>query len=201
MLSKHPFLNLLRCFILPVAYGIFLAIAQLFLNKPNSVCFQPSVDYHAVTHFYFVQYGLGSPVAISSLSDEFGSSLSLIWVDSTNGTGVPSANDIIARITRNFTSSQLNFVKKVATPDDIPSSYPQNFNLFSECFAAIAFNYLPTSHDDTSPIEYTIRADGGLDHIDVMRHTSDYEKRILPLQWAIDQVFLTRSCSAEYLTA
>ena len=31
-------LNLLRCFILPLAYGIFLAVAQVFLIKPNHVC-------------------------------------------------------------------------------------------------------------------------------------------------------------------
>lgn len=30
-------LNLLRCFIMPVAYGIFLAVAQLFLVKPSNV--------------------------------------------------------------------------------------------------------------------------------------------------------------------
>lgn len=30
-------LNIIRCFVLPVAYGIFLAVAQLFLFKPNNV--------------------------------------------------------------------------------------------------------------------------------------------------------------------
>jgi hypothetical protein len=94
----------------------------------------------------------------------------------------------MAHVTRGFTSSQLNAVKKAATPGDILSFCPQNFNLFSECFAAVAFNYLPTSANDTNPIDYTIRADGGLLHIDVVHHTSDFEKRVLPLQWAVDQV-------------
>jgi hypothetical protein len=31
-------LNVLRCLILPIGYGIFLAVAQVFLNKPNHVC-------------------------------------------------------------------------------------------------------------------------------------------------------------------
>lgn len=38
--SLYPYssqLNLLRCFLAPIAYGIFLAVAQLFLNKPNNV--------------------------------------------------------------------------------------------------------------------------------------------------------------------
>lgn len=53
VISKHPFvrlnsssliktdrvcqLNALRCFIAPIAYGVFLAEAQFFLNRPNDV--------------------------------------------------------------------------------------------------------------------------------------------------------------------
>lgn len=116
-----------------------------------------------------------------------------MWADGANGIGSPSAQEIMAHITQNFTSSQLSAVKRVATPDDIPFSCPQNFNWLSECFAAVAFNYLPASRNDTTPINYTIRADAGLFHIDVVHHTSAFEKRILPLQWAIDQVFLPQS--------
>lgn len=36
-LNRFAQLNALRCFILPVAYGIFLAVAQIFLTKPNNV--------------------------------------------------------------------------------------------------------------------------------------------------------------------
>jgi hypothetical protein len=144
----------------------------------------------------FVQYGIGTPAPISSLSDQFDGSLSLIWADGTNGTGSPSADDIMAHITQGFTSSQLNAVEKAVTPDEIPSFCPQNFNLFSECFAAVAFNYLPTAANDTNPIDYTIRADGGLFHIDVVRHTSDFEKKVLPLQWAVDKVCIMFPCAS-----
>jgi hypothetical protein len=41
---------------------------------------------------------------------------------------------------------------------------------------------------DTTPINYTISADGGLARINVYSHTSDFETRMLPLQWALDQV-------------
>ena len=94
----------------------------------------------------------------------------------------------MARITSNFTPNQLLAVKQVASPADIPSQCPQNFKFFSECFAAIAFNYLPMNATDTTPINYTISADAGLIYINVYSHTSDFETRILPLQWAIDQV-------------
>ncbi|KAI0327677.1 P-loop containing nucleoside triphosphate hydrolase protein [Cubamyces sp. BRFM 1775] len=171
VMSKHPWLNLLRCFIMPVAYGIFLAVAQLFLNKPNN-------------------YGLGTAVPVPRLQDEYDGSLALIWADGTNGTGTnPSAHDIIAHITRDFSSKQMRNVRQLSSPEDIPEACPQNFNLFSECFAAVAFNSLP-GPDGTLPLNYTLRADGGLFHIDVTKHTSDYEKRILPLQWAIDSAII-----------
>ena len=40
----------------------------------------------------------------------------------------------------------------------------------------------------SAPVDYTIWADAGLTFVDVKKHKSDFEKRILPLQWAIDQV-------------
>jgi ATP-binding cassette, subfamily A (ABC1), member 3 len=129
------------------------------------------------------KYGLGSAVPIARLTDVFDGSLALVWADDTNGTGVPSPDSIMSTITSGFTPAQLQGVKKVATPADIPSACPQNFNLFSECFAAVAFNDLPAIANDTHSINYTIRADGGLYHIDVVRHSSDFERRILPLQW------------------
>ena len=77
-------------------------------------------------------------------------------------------------------------MKQVSSPDDIPAACPQNFNLFSECFAAVAFYDIPAN--GSAPVDYTIWADGGLTFVDVEKHRSDFEKRILPLQWAIDQV-------------
>ncbi|KAI0066620.1 P-loop containing nucleoside triphosphate hydrolase protein [Artomyces pyxidatus] len=172
VLSKYPMLNLLRCFILPVAYGIFLAVAQVFLDKPNN-------------------YGLGTAISVFDLDSKFDGSLSLVWADGTNGTGTPSPDDIMSRVTRDFSPRQLRAVKRVASPDDIPATCPQNFNLFSECFAAIAFNSLPpTTNNASLPVNYTIRADGGLFHIDVKRHNSDYELRVLPLQWAVDKAII-----------
>lgn len=42
VILTSPFqLTLLRCFILPIAYGAFLATAQIFLNRLNNVCSTP----------------------------------------------------------------------------------------------------------------------------------------------------------------
>ncbi|KAI0714652.1 P-loop containing nucleoside triphosphate hydrolase protein [Earliella scabrosa] len=171
VMSKHPWLNVLRCFLMPIAYGIFLAVAQLFLSKPNN-------------------YGLGTFVPVPRLADVFDGSIAFVWADGTNGTGTnPSAQDVISRITRDFSDKQLGAVRRLDSPEQIPLACPQNFNLFSECFAAVAFNSLP-GPDGTLPLNYTLRADGGLFHIDVTKHSSDYELRLLPLQWAIDSAII-----------
>jgi ATP-binding cassette subfamily A (ABC1) protein 3 len=37
-------------------------------------------------------------------------------------------------------------------------------------------------------VNYTIFADASLSSIDVEHHTSDFERRVFALQWAVDQV-------------
>lgn len=125
---------------------------------------------------------------IDSLESQFDGKISLIWADDTDGTSNPSPADIIARITSNFSKNQLRAVKQVSSSTDFPAECPQNFNLFSECFAAVGFGDIPATGNRS--INYTISADSGLAFIDVVHHTSDFEKRILPLQWSIDKVNL-----------
>lgn len=94
----------------------------------------------------------------------------------------------MAHITNGFNSRQLAAIRQVASPDDIPPTCPQNFNLFSECYAAVAFNTMPNNANDSTPLNYTVRSDAGLFFVDVQKHRSDFEKRVLPLQWAVDSV-------------
>ena len=155
--------------ILPIAYGIFLAVAQVFLVKPSN-------------------FGIGNPIPVFDLSSQFDPAFTLYWADATNGetNTFASPSTIMSHVTSGFSDEQLGAVKQASSADVIPSLCPQNFNLFSECWAGVVFNSLPSAADD--PVNYTIRADGGLFHIDVVSHNSDYEKRILPLQWAVDSV-------------
>lgn len=122
------------------------------------------------------------------MDSQFDGSSALIWADGTDGSSVPSPSEIMSHVTAGFSPEKLKSVKQVATPADIPLACPQNFNLFSECFAAVAFNDIPANGSSQKPINYTIRADAGLFFIDVVNHNSDFERRILPLQWALDQV-------------
>jgi ATP-binding cassette, subfamily A (ABC1), member 3 len=136
----------------------------------------------------YLQNGVGNPVPIVALEDRFDPSLSLVWADLTSGSSNPSASDIMAEVTAGFTTSQLNAVKQVSSEDEVLDTCPQNYQLVSRCFAAVLFDQLPQSVN-SSNISYTIRADMGLFRIDVVKHASDFEKRILPLQWALDSVY------------
>jgi len=135
-----------------------------------------------------IKFGIADPVAVRDFRGRFDGSLRLVWADNTGGTGAPSADDIITYITQGPNSKQLAGISKVETIDDIPDRCPQNFNSFSECFAGLSFEYLPSGPSDTRPINYTILGNGGFGYINVIRHTSDYELYVLPLQWAVDQV-------------
>ncbi|PCH34380.1 nucleoside triphosphate hydrolase protein [Wolfiporia cocos MD-104 SS10] len=183
VLAKHPWLNVIRCLLLPIGYGIFLAVAQDFLIKPNN-------------------YGLGTAIATPRLIDEYDGSMALVWADATDGTGNPSADDIMSHVTSGFSAGQLAGIKKV-DQYDIPATCPENFNGFSECYAAVVFNYLPDASSNETvlqPINYTLRADDGLYYINVVKHTSSYEERVLPLQWAVDSAIIELTTGTTPLT-
>jgi hypothetical protein len=135
-----------------------------------------------------VQFGFGEPSSVANLADVFDGSRLLIWADGTQGTGDPSALSIISHITKEFNDKQLDAVKQVPSRNDIRTACPQNFLLSSGCFAAISFEALPKNGSARRSFNYSILADGGLTHIDVPQHASDYERRIMPIQWAVDSV-------------
>jgi hypothetical protein len=138
------------------------------------------------------QLGLGSAVPIHRLVDEFDGSLKLIWADTgslpPNGSTTLDADSIMAEVTSGFSPAQMRAVHKVNSESEISVACPQNFNGFSECFGAIEFNSIAPTPSGPAFVRYTIRADIGLYYINVQRHTSDFEERVFPLQWAVDQV-------------
>ena len=97
----------------------------------------------------------------------------------------------MSRVVEGFTPTQLAGVKKVATASDIPLACPQTLNELSECFAAINFNNVsesPGNFDNIDVISYTLLSDGARATVDVVKHGGDFMDKIMPLQWAIDQV-------------
>ncbi|KAJ7706884.1 hypothetical protein B0H17DRAFT_972841 [Mycena rosella] len=167
--SKHPFLNIFRCLVFPVAVGILLSEAQQFLTRPADL-------------------GLGEPAPVRALNEEFQSG-KLVWVDVTDGNSSPSPADIMARITSDFSTSQLDAIKKISNPQEFLAECHQNFRGLSGCYAGLMFNDIPRDNA-SAPIDYTLLVDSGLGRIDVVHHSGDYETRVMPLQWAVDQAII-----------
>ncbi|KAH7909092.1 hypothetical protein BJ138DRAFT_988347, partial [Hygrophoropsis aurantiaca] len=128
MIWKHKWLNFFRCLLLPIGFGAFVSAIQYMSANNNN-------------------YGIGSPAPVKTLAGQFNSSKTLVWADNINGSGIPSANDIMARITTGFSSSQLSPVTKVASADDFATHCTPNFNGISNCWAGIAFNSLFTANN------------------------------------------------------
>jgi len=206
VLSKHWFLNLLRCLAFPIAYGVFLSQAGSFLSKPNN-------------------YGLGTPAPLATLASVFDPSLPIIWSDGTNTSSSthPSPADVMNLVIQGLRPEHRSSVRRVNTTADIFPACPQNFNRLSECFAAVSFENFPTPPNNpitntplapqqqlvpafapllasppngtsvlnpNSLLNYTIHIDAGLQHVDVINHSSDFEIRVFPLQWAIDSAII-----------
>ncbi|KAG8774772.1 hypothetical protein FRC12_001832 [Ceratobasidium sp. 428] len=168
VVGNHWFLNILRCFILPIAFAFFFGYASEFLSRPNNL-------------------GFGSPVPIASLASTWTTD-TIYYVDAT-GTSPSRVPGFISTFvsSSNLSPAQQSRLKPLESRDAIQRACPSNFNLISECFAVLVFDYVPTGASDTRPMNYTMRVDGGRTAVDVEKHTSDYEKVTLPVQWAVDR--------------
>lgn len=90
-------------------------------------------------------------------------------------------------VTRSFSPLQLSQVTKANNDRDLLFACPANFNGRSNCFAAITFK-TPDAFRPADAVQYLIRIDAGSKYVNVDKHTSDFETRVLPLQWVLDSV-------------
>ncbi|KAF8745381.1 ABC-2 family transporter protein, partial [Rhizoctonia solani] len=150
------------------AFAIFFAYASEFLNRPDKL-------------------GFGTAVDIPLLGDVWTSD-TIYYVDNTgySDSRVPA---LISALTQysNLSPAQQSRLKQLASPNDVQRACKSNFNMISECFAVIIFDYVPYNPQDRSPLSYTIRADSGRTRVDVENNNSDTEKVLLPVQWAVDR--------------
>lgn len=133
------------------------------------------------------QYGNGqfNPAPIHNLENEFNPSLAFVWSDDTDGSTSLSPQVIIDHITSSFNPLQRAAIIKAENAAQIPFLCPQNWNGYSQCYAAVSFANSPS--EASAPITYTLYGDAGFEYVSV-EHRGDFDTRILPLQWAIDRV-------------
>ncbi|KAG8692486.1 hypothetical protein FRC09_011165, partial [Ceratobasidium sp. 395] len=168
VMSNHWLLNVLRCLVLPLAFAIFFGYVFEIFSRPDNL-------------------GFGAPIPIPSISTTWTAD-KIYYVDAT----AMSPSRVPTLISSLVASSSLSLpqqsrLEPLSSRDAIQQACPSNFKLVSGCFAVIVFDYVPFGPQDTVPMNYTIRIDGGRRAVDVDNHMSDYERVALPLQWAVDQ--------------
>jgi hypothetical protein len=120
---------------------------------------------------------------VTNLQDAFNGRHPVIWANISNKTRFISSKDVMVHVPAGFSSSQLNAVKEVTDVDAIFDNCPPK-----KCFATIYFEDFPVSRDDTGrSFNYMMMTDPGRYDMRI-DHNTWAEKKILPLQLAIDQV-------------
>ncbi|TFK42145.1 hypothetical protein BDQ12DRAFT_703521 [Crucibulum laeve] len=181
VISRRPVINLVRFLLFPLGYGIFLAYAQIFFDRSS-------------------HYGLGTAVPILPLKDVFNPSRSIVWVDNTGDPTGLATQTIMSQVTRGFSDTQLNSVHRFNSTSQINSLCVTSFNGASPCFVAISFDVIPNVlAGDTRPVSYTIRTPE-MAHVDVIKHDSDVELSLIPIQWAVNQAIIQLVTATEIPT-
>lgn len=151
----------IRALVIPVFFAAYLINTKNFYNDNNN-------------------YSVGSARPLQRLApDLYG--LKLVVAGADDGT---TAGTLLTAALAN--AGVTAPVTKVATSHDIVTTCPESFGEISPCFAGLAFDSADTV---SGQINYTIRGDFGLVRLDAVNTADDdFQKRFLPLQWAIESV-------------
>lgn len=171
---------------LPVSPLPIARIARLTLTFP----FIARRSFFSGSHFT----GLGQPAPIRSFSEALGS-MPFYWLDRSGG--IPNVDPnppftsqaIMDILTSQLSPSQRSQIQRLNVETDLAFACPQSFTGLSGCFGAVVFDSL-TSDPGTRSTNYTLRFDPGLNKVNVRDNSGDIEKRMFPLQWALDSAII-----------
>ncbi|KAK9368495.1 hypothetical protein V1509DRAFT_646641 [Lipomyces kononenkoae] len=152
-----------RAFVFPVAFMWILGYARNL--------FVPAAT-----------YGVADPAPVRPLAEAIGDRDFVYLME--NGTVTPEVRMLMMNVTYGIPPEQ---VIELDDPIELLTICKQNLRGSSNCIGAVQWNrYDP----DNRIYNYTLRADAGLFRVKVDDHTSDVERYLLPVQWAVDSAIL-----------
>ncbi|KAH8812990.1 hypothetical protein F5884DRAFT_856278 [Xylogone sp. PMI_703] len=168
VLFRHSISTILRAFILPLAFMVFLAFAKNLFIPPS-------------------EYGIGSIRPVRSLQEGLrasnGGRTKLVFVN--NGFTGGDIDRVIDSVSQPAIATGFN-VTTVPTEDDLLTVCRSSLRGATHCYGAIVFQSSP-KEGSGGVWNYTIRADGALGtKIVVGKNTNDEQIYLLPLQRAVD---------------
>lgn len=165
-LNRHAFSTIVRAFLLPIAFTIFLSYARNLFVPPSN-------------------YGIGSAHPIRSLAEGLeaaeGTKRTLAFVN--NGLAGGDIDRVIDTVAASAAGAQISRLTEESELLDVCRS---SLRGSTACYGAVVFESSPT--EGSGGIwNYTLRVDGAFGtKIFVNEDTNDVEVYLLPLQRAVD---------------
>ena len=167
VLFRHPVTTPFRCFILPVAFTVFLAYARNLFIPPS-------------------QYGIGDSTPIRSFQDALSSAGARDTVAFVNnGFTGGDINKVITNVAGQVQSAGKK-VEILTQEGDLSTTCKSTIRGVSKCYGAAVFYGSPTEGPG-GLWNYSLRADGALGtKINTQKTNNDQEVYAIPLQHTID---------------
>ncbi|KAK9463384.1 uncharacterized protein V1516DRAFT_667624 [Lipomyces oligophaga] len=127
-------------------------------------------------------FGVADPAPVRPLAEAIGDRDFVYLVE--NGTVTPELREFMMKVTYGIPPEQ---VYEIEDEIELLTICKQNLRGSSNCIGAVQWN---TFDPDLGYYNYTLRADAGLFRVKVDDHTSDVERYLLPVQWAVDAAIL-----------
>lgn len=165
-LNRHWFSTVIRAFLLPIAFTIFLSYARNLFVPPST-------------------YGIGSGHPIRTLAEGIGAAEAgknlIAFVN--NGLAGGDIDRVIDAVAASATGAQIS---RLTTESELLDVCKSSLRGSTDCYGAIVFQSSPTEGPG-GIWNYTLRADGAFGtKIFVDKDTNDAEVYLLPLQRAVD---------------
>jgi ATP-binding cassette subfamily A (ABC1) protein 3 len=171
-LHRHTISTVVRAFLLPIAFVIFLSYARNLFIPPSN-------------------YGIGNSHSIRTLAQGLsaanGGRDTVAFVN--NGLAGGDIDRIIDLVAR-FVSTSGKKVARLNTQTDLLETCRSSLRGSTRCYGGVVFESSP--NEGTGGIwNYTLRADGSFGtRIDVGKTTNDVQIYLLPLQRAVDEAIV-----------
>ncbi|KAK7207091.1 hypothetical protein BZA70DRAFT_4150 [Myxozyma melibiosi] len=156
--------SVFRAFVLPVVFAFAICLSQ-YLFAPSG------------------RYGIETPYPLRSVAEVLGSR-DFVYLSSEKGGLTDEIRNVMDKVTSGLPADQ---VIALDDPVDLLTVCRQSLRGASNCLVAIEWHVFDS---ENKLYNYTIRADAGLNHINVKTHNTDAQRYILPTQWALDAALL-----------
>ncbi|KZF20389.1 P-loop containing nucleoside triphosphate hydrolase protein [Xylona heveae TC161] len=167
-LYRNALTTVVRAFVAPIAFMIFLTYARILFTPPS-------------------MYGIGAPAAVRNLTDAVLSDTTgrhkIVFCN--NGLSGGAIDHVIQTVAKPLQDAHVD-VAILSDPSEVSFICPSNLKGLTRCFGAVTFESSP-SEGWGAGWYYFLQGDAVLgERLDMTNSNNDAEKYVLPLQRAVE---------------